>query len=56
MHSGGVVHGHEPMAQPELEPRGISGGGPDCKMPISVPSFFFETNICVQPIMFSGMN
>jgi len=42
MHSGGVVHGHEPMAQPEPEPepRWISGGGPDYKMPIAVPSFF----------------
>jgi len=44
MHSGGVVHGHEPVAQPEPEPepRRISGGGPNCKMPIFVPSFFLK--------------
>ena len=40
MHSGGVVHGHEPMAQPE--PSGISSGGPEYKMPIAVPSFFLK--------------
>jgi len=58
MHSGGIVHRHEPVAQPESEPEphGISGGGLDYKMPIYVPSFFKKTNICVQPIMFSGMN
>lgn len=48
MHSGGVVHGHEPVAQPEPEPepRGISGGGPDCKMPVRCqylcPTFFLK--------------
>lgn len=37
-----VVHGHQPAAQPEPEPRGIGGGRPDCKMQITLPSFFLK--------------
>jgi len=37
-----VVHGHQPAAQPEPEPRGISGGRPDCKMQITLLSFFLK--------------
>jgi len=58
MHSGGVIHGHEPVAQPELEPepRGISAEDLTVRCQYLCPAFFLKTNICVQPIMFSGMN